>query len=130
MATHQCFGGSIYTIQCGGQRVTFEMHRVCGPVPLRASDLQERTMSPNHRFWQGVSQWAETGGRVDAHGRCVIGDRVPPKMVRRDDKEFYIAPAAGWTCFHCGETFLTADGARQHFGTKPDAVRPNSQRDR
>lgn len=34
--------------------------------------------------------------------------------------ETYLAPAQGWTCFHCGETFLTAGGARLHFGPTPD----------
>lgn len=31
-------------------------------------------------------------------------------------------PPAGWTCFHCGETFNTVGGAIDHFGAKPDAV--------
>jgi hypothetical protein len=26
-----------------------------------------------------------------------------------------------WTCFHCGETFTTFGGARDHFGTTPNA---------
>lgn len=25
-------------------------------------------------------------------------------------------PEHGWTCFHCGETFKTPGGARDHFG--------------
>lgn len=29
----------------------------------------------------------------------------------------YIAPAFGWTCFHCGETFTTIGAARDHFGS-------------
>lgn len=40
------------------------------------------------------------------------------------DSETYLAPAYGWTCFHCGEHFLpTGDGiaaARVHFGVTPD----------
>lgn len=28
----------------------------------------------------------------------------------------YPAPAHGWTCFHCGETFYHATAARLHFG--------------
>lgn len=32
------------------------------------------------------------------------------------------APNVGpWTCFHCGETFTTIGGARNHFGATPDA---------
>lgn len=34
----------------------------------------------------------------------------------------YAKPAHGWTCFHCGETFKTLGGARDHFGAKPDAM--------
>ena len=31
----------------------------------------------------------------------------------------YEKPAHGWTCFHCGETFTTVGGARNHFGADP-----------
>ena len=31
----------------------------------------------------------------------------------------YLAPPHGWTCFHCGETFTTPGGARNHFGFDP-----------
>jgi hypothetical protein len=31
----------------------------------------------------------------------------------------YERPAHGWTCFHCGETFTTPGGARDHFGADP-----------
>lgn len=33
----------------------------------------------------------------------------------------YQAPAHGWTCFHCGETFTTPGSARDHFGAEPSA---------
>lgn len=33
----------------------------------------------------------------------------------------YEAPAHGWTCFHCGETFLAQSEARIHFGETIDA---------
>lgn len=33
-----------------------------------------------------------------------------------EDKETYPAPRHGWTCFLCGETFKTSEGARLHFG--------------
>ena len=33
----------------------------------------------------------------------------------------YQAPAHGWTCFHCGETFTTVGSARDHFGAAPTA---------
>ncbi|WP_428988192.1 hypothetical protein [Methylocapsa aurea] len=32
------------------------------------------------------------------------------------DEDHYAAPAHGWTCFHCGETFLSPGAARDHFG--------------
>ena len=36
--------------------------------------------------------------------------------------ETYPAPAHGWTCFHCGETFHSPGGARDHFGFDPAAT--------
>ena len=33
----------------------------------------------------------------------------------------YEKPPHGWTCFHCGETFATVGGARDHFGAQPTA---------
>jgi hypothetical protein len=39
-----------------------------------------------------------------------------------NDGETYLAPAHGWTCFHCGETFKTVGGARDHFGADPGKV--------
>ncbi len=33
----------------------------------------------------------------------------------------YERPKHGWTCFHCGETFTTLGGARNHFGFEPSA---------
>jgi hypothetical protein len=35
--------------------------------------------------------------------------------------ETYQSPAHGWTCFHCGETFMHPNPARNHFGATPDA---------
>ena len=37
-------------------------------------------------------------------------------------EDTYTAPAHGWTCFHCGETFTTVGSARDHFGAQPDAT--------
>lgn len=43
---------------------------------------------------------------------------------RTQGKDTYTAPAHGWTCFHCGETFpphgIHVIRAREHFGTTPD----------
>lgn len=47
----------------------------------------------------------------------------------------YNKPPHGWTCFHCGETFTTVGGARDHFGADPSKtpgcmlkVQPGSER--
>lgn len=37
-------------------------------------------------------------------------------------EETYTAPPHGWTCFHCGETFLTVGTARDHFGADQSAM--------
>jgi len=34
--------------------------------------------------------------------------------------ETYPAPHHGWICFHCGERFMTKEGAAIHFGTPND----------
>lgn len=34
----------------------------------------------------------------------------------------YMSPEHGWTCFHCGETFMVPAMARAHFGATPDAI--------
>lgn len=34
----------------------------------------------------------------------------------------YMPPEHGWTCFHCGETFMHENPARNHFGGSIDAV--------
>jgi hypothetical protein len=33
--------------------------------------------------------------------------------------ETYFSPEHGWTCFHCGGTFYTVEGAKLHFGSLP-----------
>lgn len=33
----------------------------------------------------------------------------------------YLMPEHGWTCFHCGSTFITPAAAREHFGDLPTA---------
>lgn len=34
----------------------------------------------------------------------------------------YPTPEHGWTCFHCGETFMYPNDARRHFGKKPISI--------
>lgn len=36
--------------------------------------------------------------------------------------ETYLMPEHGWTCFHCGETFMSPASARDHFGADPSAM--------
>lgn len=42
-------------------------------------------------------------------------------QTRVEANDTYLAPAHGWTCFHCGETFTTVGSARVHFGAMPTA---------
>ncbi|WP_186214545.1 hypothetical protein [Burkholderia gladioli] len=42
-------------------------------------------------------------------------------QTRVEANDTYLAPAHGWTCFHCGETFTTVGSARAHFGAMPTA---------
>ena len=42
----------------------------------------------------------------------------PPTPERKDT---YPTPEHGWTCFHCGETFMHPNPARQHFGATPES---------
>jgi len=37
-----------------------------------------------------------------------------------ESADTYPAPEHGWTCFHCGETFLHEIVARAHFGSLPN----------
>jgi hypothetical protein len=42
--------------------------------------------------------------------------------MNQENPDTYPTPAHGWTCFHCGETYLHHYSARQHFGATPDKV--------
>lgn len=46
-----------------------------------------------------------------AHDRETLGGGGPG--------DTYPAPAHGWTCFHCGETFKGSAAAALHFGAVP-----------
>ncbi len=48
-------------------------------------------------------------------------DYIEPTL-SPDSEDLYLAPAHGWTCFHCGLTLLTPGAARDHFGATPDRV--------
>ena len=38
------------------------------------------------------------------------------------ERDTYPQPEHGWTCFHCGETFMHQKLAREHFGNYPSAT--------
>ncbi|PWC57832.1 hypothetical protein TSH7_25140 [Azospirillum sp. TSH7] len=44
---------------------------------------------------------------------------TPEELAAKMDT--YPTPPHGWTCFHCGETFIDYDRAREHFGFDPSA---------
>ncbi len=44
------------------------------------------------------------------------------KLNSSSENETYPQPEHGWTCFHCGETFMTPGAAKDHFGTYPWAT--------
>lgn len=39
----------------------------------------------------------------------------------------YTAPKEGWTCYHCGETFIKPGAASDHFGEVPRDKKPKCQ---
>lgn len=45
-------------------------------------------------------------------------------MAAQEDPDRLTEPpnVQAWACFHCGETFTTYGGARDHFGATPDAT--------
>lgn len=50
-------------------------------------------------------------------------DAKPPIVsAMTPEPETYPMPAAGWTCFHCGETFTVVGSAQDHFGGTPNAL--------
>ena len=36
-------------------------------------------------------------------------------------EDTYAVPKHGWTCFHCGVTFIDEHSARAHFGVTPNS---------
>jgi DNA-binding CsgD family transcriptional regulator len=49
--------------------------------------------------------------------RAEVGGVVPARV--QDDDTYLHSPNVGWTCFHCGDTFLTPHSAKMHFGFDP-----------
>lgn len=52
---------------------------------------------------------------------CIADDHplAQAAAMGRAEAATYPKPEAGWTCFHCGETFTTPGAARDHFGFDP-----------
>lgn len=59
---------------------------------------------------------------VTAFSQREIVDLVRHVNQRTCTDATYNAPRHGWTCFHCGMTFMTEFGARLHFGMDPGEV--------
>lgn len=48
------------------------------------------------------------------------GSRRDAETPSEEQAETFNFPAHGFTCFHCGDTFHSVKGAREHFGETPD----------
>lgn len=66
---HIDFAGPFFTIMVCGQKMRFEDHRYCGPVPINKRD-EEKKLAPNHRFWEAVTQWYQAGRPMNPDGTC------------------------------------------------------------
>jgi len=75
-----------------------------GKVPLSVKDKMAQEL-----LWL----YAQRRRKVDAE---FSADLEAALRLAGFDPSTYESPPHGWTCFHCGETFLTAAAARDHFG--------------
>lgn len=73
-------------------------------VAFAALDERDRLLSRITELEKALGERSD----VEAHLRGIA-----------EGPDTYPTPAAGWTCFHCGETFRTARGASLHFGDHP-----------
>lgn len=51
--------------------------------------------------------------RIDIHSH------IKGLMPSLDSETYPYPEGPGWVCFHCGQRFLTAKGAKLHFGENP-----------
>jgi hypothetical protein len=58
--------------------------------------------------------------KTHSTGTAVTGDNWT--LTTMNEPHTYDGPEHGWTCFHCGATFLSPAGAREHFGNDPSAT--------
>jgi hypothetical protein len=67
---HLNFAGPVVRLQVNGRRHTFEMHRYCGPMKLKADGETpaKNFWSENSDFWPVFDDWVRQGQRVDEHG--------------------------------------------------------------
>lgn len=66
-------GGPIYFICYDRRKSWFEMHRWCGPMPIRRDKCGRFTEGTNasRKFWDAVTRWAQQGKRVSADGEAI-----------------------------------------------------------
>jgi hypothetical protein len=73
------------------------------------------TKHPSH-----CKVWAVRDGGGNWPCSCGLVDRIKDAEAHirgiTTAPNWQAAPKHGWTCFHCGETFVTVEGARKHFG--------------
>ena len=64
--------------------------------------------------------WEDDGARYRAQRRMAAADAVLLAAVPDTKPDgTYPMPEHGWTCFHCGETFMKPGEANDHFGHRP-----------
>lgn len=70
-----------------------------------------------------LQEWkADLRRSLDALSKAFLADVDAHLRGLTDGEDTYPAPRHGWTCFHCGETFKTEEGARIHFGETPSCA--------
>lgn len=68
---HISFGGPLHCIRVKRKLYHFEMHRYCGPMPIRTDGRAGTHLAENHPFWTAVTAWDRLGRKVDENGLCV-----------------------------------------------------------
>lgn len=82
-----CMSGPLRSIQVGGRRWWFEMHRYCGPMPV--NQRTGRGIDGTKAFWHAVTLWAQQGERIDADGLCEWDPPPPPPPLYRLARSHY-----------------------------------------
>ncbi len=85
---------------------TLEAETVVGKVVMAMEKEKEDMAKVMATGKEGMAGMAGTVASTETRG-----------MVMEEDT--YEKPPHGWTCFHCGETFMTVGSAKNHFGETP-----------